>query len=193
MVFFRSCPVHWLNSEASGPLDSLTRLQFLSFRCTSWAGYCDCSLLCLDVEYLESLSGQSLSNWFCQLLASLLSCLPELSHSLTTLMSNVSTRYSVLVVEQPCVTLGRSTLLVQSELLAHSSLPHCTSAIMAEVASLLASRALHFTPRSRFAKTVSNQAINCFLAVSSCTLGSELHPHLGVLVTVKLPSPLQGQ
>ena len=145
------------------PLDSSTHLQSLSFRCTSWAGYCDCSLLCLGVKYLESLSGRSLSNWLCRLLVSLLSCLPELSHSLTTLMSTVSTWYSVLVVEQPCVALGGSTLLVQPERLARSSLLHCASVIMAEVVSLLASRALCFTLGSRFAKTVLNQAINCIL------------------------------
>ena len=56
---------------------------------------------------------------------------------------------------------------------------------MAKVASLLASRALCFTLRSRFVPVVSNQAINCFLAVSSCTLGCELHPYLGVLVISK--------
>ena len=105
MAIFRLCPVHWLDPEASAPLDSLMHLQSLSFRCTSWTGSCDCSLLCLNVEYLEPLLGQSLSNCFCRLLASLLSCLPELSRSLTTLMSTVSTWYSVRVVEWPCVAL----------------------------------------------------------------------------------------
>ena len=108
-------------------------------------------------------------------------------------MSTVLTLYSVLVVERPCVALGQSTLLVRSELLAHSSLSRCASAIMTVVAFLLASRALRFTLGSRFAKAVSNQAINCFLAVSSCTLGSELRPYLGVLVTLKLPSSLRGR
>ena len=37
------------------------------------------------------------------------------------------------------------------------------------------------------------QAINCFLAVSSCTLGSKLCPYLRVLVALKLQSSLQGQ
>ena len=171
MVFFQSCPVCWPDPEASAPLNSLMCLQSLSFRHTSWTRPCDCSLLCLNVGYLEPLLGQSLSNWFCQLLVSLLSCLPELSHSLTTLMPTVSFWNSVLVVEQPCVALGQSTLLVRSKLLAHSLLLCCASAIMAKVASLLASRALCFTLGSRFPQALLNQAINCFLAMSSCTSG----------------------